>query len=538
METVILCAGQINFTHLPVSTNTTNSMIPINGKPVISWILNDLLDKNIDKVTIVARAEDEHLKQFICRSYSSKIDLNLVQLENSASILDSLFHGLETVQGKKVAVVLGDTLIKDPFHFEEDLVYVHEVKESNRWCLARIGKEQLVLGYFDKVKDVKERPYQALCGYYHFTDSVLLKALLKQVMADGKSQLSDLLEMYQNYRPIKAKQAKQWFDFGNIDKLIESKQQLLQSRYFNALSIDPVLNTITKVSVFDEKLQNELNWYESLPPKLAVLAPRIISKERVNGQLHLVQEYYGYPTLAELFIYSSLDEEAWQGIIKKLLEIHGEFRKFPFDLTEDNAKAIYIDKTINRLSQLWNEDESWEQLFSFEALHFNQQPLKGFPQLKEHIINFAEKIVQNAKGAIIHGDFCFSNILYDFNNQIARLIDPRGSFGSKGIYGDPRYDLAKLRHSLAGLYDYIVSDLFKVELKGNYINYQIFAPEEKQQIAEMLDSAIVEAGYDLREIQFIEGLLFLSMLPLHKDKPQRQQLMFVRGIQLMNQLFA
>ena len=55
-------------------------------------------------------------------------------------------------------------------------------------------------------------------------------------------------------------------------------------------------------------------------------------------------------------------------------------------------------------------------------------------------------------GSIMHGDFCLSNILYDLRSRICKLLDPRGSFGASGIYGDPRYDVAKLYHSVYGLY--------------------------------------------------------------------------------------
>ena len=70
----------------------------------------------------------------------------------------------------------------------------------------------------------------------------------------------------------------------------------------------------------------------------------------------------------------------------------------------------------------------------------------------------------------MHGDFCFSNILFDLGHQIVRVIDPRGRFGQKGIYSDPRYDMAKLRHSIGGLYDFIVADLFDVqEQEGEFV---------------------------------------------------------------------
>ena len=50
---IILCAGPINFTNLPVATNQSNAMLAINGLPVIGWILNDLITKGIENIVVV-----------------------------------------------------------------------------------------------------------------------------------------------------------------------------------------------------------------------------------------------------------------------------------------------------------------------------------------------------------------------------------------------------------------------------------------------------------------------------------------------------
>ena len=63
----------------------------------------------------------------------------------------------------------------------------------------------------------------------------------------------------------------------------------------------------------------------------------------------------------------------------------------------------------------------------------------------------------------MHGDFCFSNILYDFKSQSIKVIDPRGLSGDgkeQSIYGDLRYDVAKLAHSVIGKYDFIIAGRF------------------------------------------------------------------------------
>ena len=76
-----------------------------------------------------------------------------------------------------------------------------------------------------------------------------------------------------------------------------------------------------------------------------------------------------------------------------------------------------------------------------------------------------DRLAENVQGCIVHGDLCLSNILYDLRSRICKLLDPRGSFGAAGIYGDPRYDVAKLYHSIYGLYDFITNDLFHVSIE-------------------------------------------------------------------------
>ena len=533
MNTIILCGGKINFANLPISSNTNNSMIPVNGKPVISWIMEDLIKKDIQKVTIVLRAENIHLKDFILRAFQSRIQLQIVELIDSISILQSLQFGLMSInESEAVQVILGDTLIKDSYNLGGDFVYVHEVADSSRWCIAISDAKQEIITLLDKLNNVP-KPHQALCGYYHFSNALFLKEQLKLVIAKGKKQMSDVLLAYHEKYKLKAIKSTQWFDFGNIDNLINAKQRLLQSRYFNSLSVDPVLNTITKVSDFDKKLRDELNWYKLLPVTLQVLSPRIISEEEIGGKLNLVQEYYGYPTLAELYLFSDLGLDTWRSIFKRLLTLHQTFENFPQNLSINNLQYIYLEKTNERVKVLC-ENNYWNDLFNREFIFYNETKLLNFNVLTKSLEIAIHNLISNTKGCIVHGDFCFSNILYDINNQIIRLIDPRGSFGEPGIYGDPRYDMAKLRHSIAGMYDYIVSDLFEITETENGFEGKIFNDSEHEELISEFDNMLIEFGYEPKEIALIEGLLFISMLPLHQDKPMRQKMMYMKGLKLLN----
>jgi hypothetical protein len=249
-----------------------------------------------------------------------------------------------------------------------------------------------------------------------------------------------------------------------------------------------------------------------------------------------VQEYYGYPTLAELYLYAGLDADTWFSILRRIFAIHDELRKHPNGDIGQDARAMYVTKTWARLEELRAHDDTWAELLDAEHVWLNGTRVRGLPVLREGLDALCERLVASARASVIHGDFCFSNILFDPSAQIIRLIDPRGRFGRKGIYGDPRYDIAKLRHSVASLYDYIVADLFELQRSDLEFEARIFADPTSDAVRETFDVMTADAGYDVAAIRAIEGLLFLSMLPLHRGHPERQRMMFLTGLSILDEL--
>ena len=140
---------------------------------------------------------------------------------------------------------------------------------------------------------------------------------------------------------------------------------------------------------------------------------------------------------------------------------------------------------------------------------------------------------------IIHGDLCFSNIMVDNNFSFVKVIDPRGKFGQFDIYGDQRYEIAKLMHSIDGKYDFIIKELFDVEFNsGNCtIDYYINNRERPYDLYKIfLDVFKDEIGNDLKKIELIEALLFLSMIPLHTESVNQQMVMLAIGIEILNRV--
>ena len=114
---------------------------------------------------------------------------------------------------------------------------------------------------------------------------------------------------------------------------------------------------------------------------------------------------------------------------------------------------------------------------------------------------------------ILFTGICASPIFGGLEFLFIKVIDPRGKFGTYDIYGDFRYELAKLFHSVDGKYDFIINDLFDLDynIETSCINYRIQDRKREFNLYKVfLDTFAAEIGNDLRKVELIEALLFLS----------------------------
>ena len=119
---------------------------------------------------------------------------------------------------------------------------------------------------------------------------------------------------------------------------------------------------------------------------------------------------------------------------------------------------LFTEKTKSRILK-------YAQAENFDLSHRLSLNGKSLPSINDIIDDLDVDIEKDSinSTSIMHGDFCFSNILYDFKSQSIKVIDPRGLSGDgkeQSIYGDLRYDVAKLAHSVIGKYDFIIAGRF------------------------------------------------------------------------------
>ena len=67
--------------------------------------------------------------------------------------------------------------------------------------------------------------------------------------------------------------------------------------------------------------------------------------------------------------------------------------------------------------------------------------------------------------------------------------------------------------------------------------YLVKKPKNYEIISNELDNNF-KKNWNLDEIKMIEGLLFISMLPLHSDNIERQLVFFCVGLERLNEIFG
>lgn len=321
-----------------------------------------------------------------------------------------------------------------------------------------------------------------------------------------------------------------WLDFGHLNSFFNSRSKMTTQRAFNSLRIDP--RRVTKLSEDKLKMQAESGWFDALPRALTLHTPSLLesyTEDDVVGQYTL--EYLYLLPLNDLMVFGRLSIANWRTIIGAAAQIIKDFKAFSCDAPDlKGLNALYLPKTLKRL----NEVKNWDFAKSLkDAKLYDVQALEAMAKEASKFISPASQ----KHVAITHGDFCFSNILYDSRTQSLKLIDPRGIDANQNltIYGDQRYDVAKFFHSLIAGYDYIIAGRYIIE-DDELVFYE---ESDVSLLCEEFKSVFGDSlGFNVKEIIAINVHLFLSMLPLHADRPDRQKAMLLNAHQLFNRLIG
>ena len=540
LRALILSAGKIDDELEKIFGKIPSGLIPINGKPVIFRIIDKLLGEGIKKISITVGYKKDILEKIVSEQYKNQCKLEFITTEFDKPPGNSIKTAMKSCSEKKLLIILGDTLIDNNLTQLSDngknyVITSQKFGETKNWCVIT-KKDNIIDEIFDKKELPRDKKYHALVGCYFFNDVDLLKNVLNKFMDSEKLEISLIIKKIKEQNKFQTESAEKWYDVGHLENYFSTKQFVLKTRYFNSLQFDDLGKNVIKTSKNKEKLIDEISWYKEIPEEISKLVPNIIDST-IEDEPFIKLEYIKDPTLSELWLYSDFPSDSWKEIIQDLFSIIQKFRKYHKNVTKEEYNSIYFQKTIDRIDQLTRDNKIFKEIFEQDFISVNGKKLKNWILIKDEIKKKINTMYNDNDNCLIHGDLYFSNILYDSEKKIFKLIDPRGRWGN-GIAGDIKYDIAKIRHSVVGCFDTITNGLYSIKYnEKNEINFIVFESKNYQIICDELDKNI-KGSWDLDEIKMIEGLLFISMLPLHKDNFERQLAFYSVGIQRLNEIFG
>ena len=103
------------------------------------------------------------------------------------------------------------------------------------------------------------------------------------------------------------------------------------------------------------------------------------------------------------------------------------------------------------------------------------------------------------------------------------------------MWTDPYYDIAKLSHSVCGNYDFFNSGAYDIQLNSE-MQFELNLHFDNSKYKEIFKKYLEKSEYNYIMVRLYEASLFLSMLPLHIDNPNKVFGFLLNAINIMKEI--
>lgn len=533
---------------IPSAILVPESLRAVGNLPAIVYPLNKgtVLDSlyaqyaDAGEIVIVASQGVEEVRRRLGNGRYPNV--RVVELPELGDLCDTVRFGLESLEDEASPVIVNfsDTVASGDILNVPNGFYASSERLSPEWTFfAREGSGVSVT--YDRSEEAAKQSGKAdaFVGVFRLDDPrAFLRAVNEMVASGGVSHFYRALERYGRRVGLVPLEPEDWLDIGHPSGYVSAQLQV-KAREFNHIQIDRDRAILCKSSDNADKFIGEIKWYLKLPAEVSYVAPRIFSYSLDWSDPWVRMEYYPYHTLHTLWLNGQLDRARWAAVFDRIGFVLRDFARY--QVHDDPAKvsgalrSMYLDKTVSRLERL-RQNRAFAPFFDAPIV-VNGRRHPSLARVEEELGGIVPRALcaGDTPLCLIHGDLCFANMMIDDSLSFVRLIDPRGSFGPYDIYGDQRYELAKLAHSVDGKYDLIIKEEFDLhrEPGSNSIDFEIHEPEGPDLYAVMRECLADLIGDRLPQVELIEATLFLSMIPLHGESLEQQLVMLGTGLELL-----
>lgn len=476
MKYIIVQAGGKGTRLGYLTKNKPKALVPVENLPMLFYLFRKYPDK---RFLIIADYKKEVLREYL--SVFADVKYQIVEAK-----------GTGTCSGIRQAIThIPD---KEPFMLVwSDLILPNSLKLPEEY---EGGKREVSEDYigisttfpcrwkYEAGSFTEERSREhGVAGFFLFSE----KKKIEQIPESGELVRWMQQESFK-FREISLAGTREFGLLEEYEKLGQEK-----CRPFNRITIEGDILAKEPIDAQGEKLAaRERAWYEKAKELHIRELPRIYDTKPLK------MEYIHGKNIYECQMSHEEKRQVLEKLINALHKLHES------DLTPADSfsmKEAYYRKTMTRLGQI-------EDLVPFgreKSICINGKKCRNVFFYKRELEKKLEEITCESF-CFIHGDCTFSNLMLREDGSPV-LIDPRGYFGFTKLYGDVRYDWAKLYYSIVGNYDRFNLKDFRLEVGEHDISLKIAS----NQWEDMEQDFFELTGADEYEIRLLHAIIWLSL---------------------------
>ena len=307
------------------------------------------------------------------------------------------------------------------------------------------------------------------------------------------------------------------------------------TRHFNEVLIDNYF--YTKRSSDKRKMRAEYSFYGLVPESMRpwLIQPFEFRDEGDRASYKMMRYYLADAALQ--WVHGAFEPDTFEAFVDRLLFFIAERPRLA--CAKEQSAAVASELFVSKVQARIEDFVRLEAGRKINVLAASATPELDVTHLLERYLKLYgrhEKSFASDHMVVGHGDPCFSNVLYDQQRYLLKLIDPKGAVSESDLWTHPLYDLCKISHSVLGDYDFINNGLYRVGFSDNNELQLSCGHTNHDALKPLFLRRVLAMGIDPRIMRLGEASLFLSMLPLHIDYPNKVMAFMLKAKHILDKV--
>ena len=236
----------------PLTYTQPKPLIPVAGKPILSFIIDPLIEQGVTEFLIILGYLGEKIKAFVEEKYPH-LSVSYVYQEERLGSAHALWIGRHFFNdADEVIIAFGDAIIDVDFSIfmksSYSCIAIKRVTDPREFGIVELGNDNMITKVIEKPSIPKSN--KAMVGIYKIKEvPQLIEALTYNIEnnlhTEGEFHLTDaIMRMISAGIPFSAVEVDNWFNCGKKEILLETNAIFLDREGYASVDLPPYDNTI------------------------------------------------------------------------------------------------------------------------------------------------------------------------------------------------------------------------------------------------------------------------------------------------------